>query len=185
MRKQRPVADVNAVIGTAGVSKRQYDIVLEREVKVPVREGFRIDIDVVRPDAAGKFPAIVSLSPYSKEYQLDRVWPGVYGGRRVRGVPDSSMEIGPIEFLVRRGYVQIVGSIRGTGKSGGIWRYMDTREAEDTYDIIEWAARQPWCNGNVGMLGVSYFACNQYPAAALKPPHLKAIMPFFGAAAGY
>jgi predicted acyl esterase len=185
MRKIRPVADVDAVIGTGRISKRQYDIVLERDVKVAVSDGVSIDIDLVRPDADGKFPAVLSLSPYPKECMTDRLWPGVYGARRVRGTPDSSIEVGPIEFLVRRGYIQIVGSIRGTGKSGGTWRYMDTREAQDTYDLVEWAARQPWCNGNVGMMGVSYFACNQYPAAALKPPHLKAIMPFFGATDAY
>ena len=181
MRKIRPVADVDVIIGTGKISKRQYDVVLERDVKVPVREGFTIDVDLIRPDAEGKFPAILSLSPYPKEGMTDRLWPGVYGARRVRGQPDSSIEVGPYEFLVRRGYVEIIGSVRGTGKSGGTWRNMDSKEHQDVYDIVEWAAKQPWCNGNVGMMGVSYLAWNQYPAAALNPPHLKAIMPFFGA----
>ena len=185
MRKSGRAANVDAVIGTGHLSKREYNIVLERGISVPVSDGVTIDVDLVRPDGDGKFPALLSISPYSKEFQMDRIWPGIYGGRRVRGVPDSSMEIGPIEFLVRRGYVQIIGSVRGTGKSGGTYRYMDQREARDTYDIVEWAAKQPWCNGSVGMLGVSYFAWNQLPAAALQPPHLKAIMPFFGATDAY
>ena len=98
---------------------------------------------------------------------------------------DAAIEAGPTDFFVRRGYVHIIGSVRGTGKSGGSYRYMCHREIRDIYDIVEWAAEQPWCNGNVGMLGVSYFAWNQQPAAALQPPHLKAICPLFAATDHY
>lgn len=48
------------------------------------------------------------------------------------------------------------------------------------HDLIEWAAQQPWSNGNVGMIGISYFACTQMEAAVERPPHLKAIMPIAG-----
>jgi len=179
MKKLDRTANVDVVIGTGKVSERQYNIVVEHDVSVPMSDGVNIDVDLVRPNGEGKFPAILSISPYSKELQLDRLWPGIYAGTKLRGLSTAVMEIGPIEFLVRRGYVHIIGSVRGTGKSGGTFRFMDTREIKDTCEIVEWAAKQPWCNGNVGMLGVSYFGMNQLPAAALQPPHLKAIMPFF------
>jgi putative CocE/NonD family hydrolase len=54
---------------------------------------------------------------------------------------------------------------------------LDQTERDDLYDVIEWAAAQPWCDGNVGMLGISYFAMAQLAAAAAHPPHLKAIFP--------
>ena len=61
---------------------------------------------------------------------------------------------------------------------------MGRKAQEDCYDLIEWVARQPWCDGNVGMIGISYFAMLQVPAAALRPPHLRAILPFEPAGAG-
>ena len=55
---------------------------------------------------------------------------------------------------------------------------MSKQEAEDGYDLVEWMAAQPWCDGNVGMVGVSYFGTIQLHVAAEQPPHLKAIMPW-------
>ena len=53
-------------------------------------------------------------------------------------------------------------------------------DAQDYYDLIEWAASQPWCAGRVGLMGVSYLAMSQWHVAALKPPHLRAIVPWEG-----
>jgi predicted acyl esterase len=172
---------MDAIIGTGDLSKRQYGIVAERDVFVPVSDGVSINVDVFRPDSDGKFPALLSMSPYNKEAQSDRIWPGSSSATFVRGAINTLIEAGNTDFFVRRGYVHIIGSARGTGKSGGAYRFMCSKEIRDIYDIVEWAAAQPWCNGNVGMLGVSYFAWNQQPAAALKPPHLKAIFPIFAA----
>src|SRR6476646_3606742 len=82
-------------------------------------------------------------------------------------------EGGDTDFLVRRGYVHVCGNIRGTGKSdgGGTGEW-------DMYDLIEWIAKQPWCNGNVGMIGISAFGGAQFEAAAQQPPSLKAIFPY-------
>jgi len=95
------------------------------------------------------------------------------------------MEAGNSDFFVRRGYVHIKGSARGTGKSGGVYQWVSPREIMDYYDLCEWAAKQPWCNGNVGMVGISYFAWVQPLTAALQPPHLKCIFPFNGATDQY
>jgi putative CocE/NonD family hydrolase len=81
--------------------------------------------------------------------------------------------------------VHIIGSVRGTGKSGGAFTFHGAKEIRDIYEIVEWAAGQPWCNGNVGMLGISYFAVVQQMVAQLQPPHLKAICPLFAATDQY
>ncbi len=67
----------------------------------------------------------------------------------------------------------MIGSPRGVGKSesGGVAQW-------DSYDLIEWIAAQPWCDGKVGMIGICGFAAEQFHAAKQQPPHLKAIFPF-------
>ena len=69
---------------------------------------------------------------------------------------------------------------RGSGKSPGQCEPWSLAEAIDFYDAIEWAAAQPWCNGKVGLSGISYFAINQWFVANLQPPSLKAIIPWEG-----
>jgi predicted acyl esterase len=176
---------MDAIIGTGKLSKRQYSILTDRNVSIPVSDGVVIDSDVFRPKSDEKFPALLSIAPYSKELQTARVWPRGMSTSMVRGAGDGILEVGPTDFFVRRGYVHIVASCRGTGKSGGAYRFMDRREIRDIYDIVEWAAKQPWCNGNVGMLGTSYYAIVQQYAAVLNPPHLKAICPFYAATDQY
>ncbi len=94
-----------------------------------------------------------------------------------RGRSARFIEAGASDFFVPRGYVHLIVNARGTGGSGGSWTLLDQQEREDLHDLVEWVAAQPWCDGNVGMLGVSYFAMAQLAAAATKPPHLKAIAP--------
>jgi predicted acyl esterase len=81
---------------------------------------------------------------------------------------------------VPRGYVHVIANCRGTSGSGGIFGFFDGQERRDMHDLVEWAAQQPWSDGNVGMVGISYFACTQMEAAVERPPHLKAIMPIAG-----
>jgi predicted acyl esterase len=85
------------------------------------------------------------------------------------------MEAGDTRFFVSRGYVHVVGSPRGMHKSedGG------SREW-DSYDLIEWIAQQPWCDGNVGMIGIGAFAAEQFKLAKQHPLHLKAIFAYDG-----
>jgi predicted acyl esterase len=71
----------------------------------------------------------------------------------------------------------VIPDIRGIGKSEG---EVTAQWGKDGYDLIEWIAEQPWCNGNVGMVGMSAFAMSQYIIAAEQPPHLKAVFPFEG-----
>lgn len=87
------------------------------------------------------------------------------------------IEAGDTDFWVTRGYVHLIANVRGTCGSGGEFGFFDAQERRDMYDLVEWAAAQPWCDGNVGMIGISYFAMTQLEAAVERPPHLKAIFP--------
>ena len=84
------------------------------------------------------------------------------------------------ERWVPDGYVIVVADTRGSGKSPGYLDPRQPRENQDYYELIEWAGTQPWSNGKVGLLGISYLAINQWKAAALQPPHLAAICPWEG-----
>ena len=84
------------------------------------------------------------------------------------------------DWWVPRGYAAVRVDGRGSGKSPGQYDPWSLAEAVDLYDAVEWAAAQPWCNGKVGLLGISYFAINQWFVANLQPPSLKAIIPWEG-----
>ena len=115
---------MDAIIGTGMISKREYGIIAERNISVPMSDGISIDVDIFRPDGDEKFPVVLGMSAFNKDIQSKRVWPAATRTRRIQGVPDACLEAGPVDFLVRRGYVHIIGSIRGTGRSGGKYNYL-------------------------------------------------------------
>ena len=129
-----------------------------------MRDGVQLLADVHRPDADGRFPALIAASPYPRQIQD-------------LGAPAGFIEAGATDFWVPRGYVHVIANVRGTGGSGGTFGFFDAQERRDMHDLVEWAAAQPWCDGNVGMIGISYFAMTQLEAAVERPPHLKAIFP--------
>lgn len=165
------------------VSLPKYEVLLEEDVWVTMRDGIRLAVDIYRPKAEGKFPALVSWSGYGKESEklpTNPIWqPSDY----IRGT--GGHECGEQWYFVSRGYVQIIPDLRGVGKSEGDAASLTSTLATDAYDLIEWIAGQPWCNGNVGMVGMSAFAMAQYQIAAEQSPHLKAIMPFEGITDNY
>jgi len=148
---------------------------LEKNVDVAMRDGAQLKADVFRPKGDGKYPAILNLGPYQK----DKLW-----------VTPPSLEETGNEFMnwetvnpeiwIPEGYVSVRVDGRGSGKSQGQCDPWSMAESIDYYDAIEWAAKQPWCNGNVGLLGISYYAINQWFVANHQPPSLKAIIPWEG-----
>jgi uncharacterized protein len=168
---------MDPIIGTGKISKREYKVTSDRNVSVKMSDGIDIDTDIFRPADKGKFPVLLCIGTFDKDIQSARIWPAPTRTRRIRGVPDADLEVPVLDFWVRRGYVIVIGSVRGTGKSGGVYQYLSQREIQDTYEIIEWAAKQPWCTGNVGMIGQGYYAAHQSLVAQMEPPHLKAIAP--------
>jgi len=143
------------------VLKPTYKVRIERAVMIPMRDGKHLSADLIRPDAEGRFPAIVMYHPYRK----DDVGRG--GG-------------GEHYYFAERGFVAVRLDARGTGSSEGTNtdEYMP-QEQEDGYDAVEWLAQQPWCNGSVGMYGASYSGFTSLQVALHRPPHLKAIVPVY------
>ena len=152
-----------------------YAIKIEKDVDVPMRDGARLKADVFRPDDGGKFPAILNLGPYQK----DKLWipPDTL---EEKATPHMNWETVTPEWWVPRGYAAVRVDGRGSGRSPGQCEPWSHAEAIDFYDAIEWAAAQPWCNGAVGLSGISYYAINQWFVANLQPPSLRAIIPWEG-----
>jgi len=136
----------------------------DEDVEVVTRDGVTLLADVHRPEGDGRFPALIAASPYPRQIQD-------------LGAPMGFIEAGATDFWVPRGYAHVIANLRGTGGSGGTFGFFDEQERRDLFDLVEWAAAQPWCDGNVGMIGISYFAMTQLEAAVERPPHLKAIFP--------
>jgi uncharacterized protein len=149
------------------LSAPEFSIVTENSVAVPMRDDIMLRADVHRPDGAGRFPALIAMSPYPRQMQ------GF-------GIPAGFVEAGQSDFFVPRGYAHVIVNSRGTCGSEGTYDFWGPAEKNDLYDVVEWVAAQPWCDGEVGMIGVSYFAIEQYRAALQRPPHLRAIFPFSG-----
>ncbi|MBI2848058.1 MAG: CocE/NonD family hydrolase [Chloroflexi bacterium] len=162
------------------ISQPEYEVELEEDVLVSMRDGIRLSVDIYRPKGKGKFPALVSFSGFGKDQQKLPTSPVWQPSNRLRGT--GGHECGEQWYFVPRGYVQVIPDPRGVGKSEG---ESTLAYGQDGYDLIEWIARQPWCNGNVGMLGMSAFCWAQYQIAGTQPPHLKAIFPFEGASDSY
>lgn len=165
-------------------------IVFERDVEIPMRDGTILRANVFRPAEPGRYPAILSAHPYGKD-RLPR--PRRDGGYRIPQqyrllVQDepithsawTSWEAPDPAFWVPRGYVVVNADLRGWGTSDGHGELFTPQEGDDGHDLVEWAARQSWCTGRVGMTGVSYLAIVQWRIAATRPPHLAAIMPWEG-----
>ena len=130
--------------------------VFEKDVAVPMRDGVMLRADVMRPADGERFPTLVYRTPYGKEPALK--------------------EYTTFQHAVERGYAVVVQDVRGRYASAGEFRPYEN-EGRDGYDTIEWAARQPWSNGEVGTFGLSYPGAVQWLAAVETPPHLKAMVP--------
>ena len=135
------------------ISLARYEVVVDSNVMIPMRDGINLATDIYRPDAEGKFPVILVRTPYKKE------------NNDIQG-----------KFYSRRGYIYAVQDCRGRFSSEGTWAPFFA-EPNDGYDAVEWLAIQPWSNGKVGMIGASYLGWVQWWAARNRPPHLTTIIP--------
>jgi len=147
---------VSIVISGHDAPNSETHFVLERNVPVPMRDGVVLRADVMRPPEAGKFPVLVYRTPYGKDA--------------------AQQEYTTFKHGVERGYAVVIQDVRGRHNSDGDFRPYEN-EGLDGYDTIEWAAAQPWSNGNVGTFGLSYPGAVQWLAAVQNPPHLRAMIP--------
>ncbi len=164
---------------TWSTSERRYDVLVQRGVMIPLRDGTELSAEVFRPESDGRFPAIFGYHPYDQAPQTAPLKAQALStahaalGGHEKG--NAWIEAGDPYFFARRGYAYVIANIRGTGRSGGVYPFLAPPEAQDGCEAIEWIARQPWCDGGVGMFGVSYFAWIQFFIAALSPRPLKCI----------
>jgi uncharacterized protein len=141
------------------------------EIETTTRHGDLVRADVYLPkNSAGPFPVVLGASPYQKA---------------LRHLPDSGafpfIEYGPMQLYLDNGYAYVAMDVPGTGRSEGTWDFVARAEGEAIHDMIEYVAMRPWCTGNVGMIGMSYYCWSQWNAARTRPPHLKTIAAFDGA----
>ena len=138
------------------VQRKQYQVIREPNVMVPMRDGKRLATDVVRPDAPGRFPVLINRGPYGKDSYLDN--------------PD------PLNLVLSAQRLRAAKPGRAGGASA---RKASTtplfQEALDGYDTVEWAARQPWSTGRLATTGQSYLGATQYTLVGKRPlpPHLQ------------
>ncbi len=179
-------------------------LLIEKDVMVTMLDGVRLACNVVRPDKPGKFPVIMSMTPYGKDQTppafkadgsplpttyanfIDRIYAHGVDLGHMKISMLASFEAPDPAFWVANDYVVVIVDRRGGFKSQGKLLSM-AQEGDDLSQMIEWAATQEWSSGNVGLIGVSALARDQYYAASKQPPppHLKAIVPWEGFSDSY
>ncbi len=148
-------------VGPLHADERPSDYRLQMHVRILLRDGVHLNATVYEPwSATGPLPVIVMLSPY----------------------PDDN-EHPTAAYFAAHGYIYAFVHVRGRGDSEGVFDPL-AQEARDGYDVVEWFAQQPWCNGKVAMFGGSYAGGDQWLTAMMKPPHLVTIAPVASARAG-
>ncbi|MBK5257385.1 MAG: CocE/NonD family hydrolase [Vicinamibacteria bacterium] len=135
-----------------------FDCLLEGDQFVRMRDGVALSVSVYRPSRDGRglpgpFPVLLERTPYGKR----------------RAVSNQAGE-----FFARQGYVVVMQDVRGRFASEGEWYFLAEHEGPDGFDTVAWIAAQPWCDGNIGTMGLSYSTATQQALAVLRPPGLKA-----------
>ena len=131
-------------------------VIEDSDVPITMSDGTILSANVYRPDKPGRYPVLLTQTPYNKD-----------------GAALATVN----EYLVKRGYVHIVVDVRGTGGSQGNWDSFGPNEQRDGPEVVRWARKQPWSDGKIGGYGPSYMAITQLTTAAQHPKGLKAIFP--------
>ncbi len=133
--------------------KLEYALRMQEAVRIPMRDKVELIATVALPEKEGKYPAIIIRTPYGRESSMDYA------------------------ALAREDYAVVIQDVRGRNESGGeAMAFVNDGWCTlcDGYDTVEWAARQPWCDGSVGSIGASAMGIAQNLMAGAAPPHLKA-----------
>ncbi len=160
------------------------DIIYERDVEVPMRDGRKIYVDVYHPKDANNLPIILNWTPFGKRHWHGaKVTPGLH---QAMGMPKGSIStMAPFEgadpsYWCRNGYAVVSADAPGVGHSEGEFTGFNSQYGKDGADCIDYIAEFPWCNGKVGMCGNSGLAMGQWFTAAEQPEHLACIAPWEG-----
>jgi hypothetical protein len=135
-----------------------FEVVLQQDVRVPMRDGVKLATDVYLParggqPVEGRFPVILVRSPYNK------------AGEKANA-----------NYFVPRGYAYVAQDTRGRYNSEGLWRFLND-DSRDGADCASWIGRQPWYGGKLGMMGTSYVGGTQHAMALGRPPELATAIP--------
>jgi predicted acyl esterase len=168
-------------------------MLIDWDVPIVMRDGNVLRADVFRPSQTGAYPVLMTHGPYAKGLAFQDGFPEMWqllADKYPDALAGSSNELQAWETpdpekWVPHGYVCVRVDSRGSGRSPGYLDIFSPQETRDFYDCIEWAGVQPWSSGRVGLLGISYYAMNQWQVAALRPPHLAAICPWEGSSDFY
>jgi putative CocE/NonD family hydrolase len=142
------------------VSRRpaQNEVLVRKNVMIPMRDGVRLAADLYHPaqggkEAAGRFPALLSRTPYNKS-----------------GIEREG------RYFAERGYVVVANDVRGRYQSEGTWRLI-VDDPQDGLEVVAWIARQEWSDGKIGTFGTSYPGGTQHALAEMNPAHLTTMVP--------
>ena len=148
------------LLGTVMASAQQKpaaeepSIDMQWAVKIPARDGVKLNATVFTPhDQKGPLPVIFTFTPYIGDSYTDRA-----------------------VYFAKHGYVFALVDVRGRGNSGGEFEPF-VNEGKDGYDVVEWLAKQPYCNGKVTMWGGSYAGFDQWTVLKEFPSRLATIVP--------
>ena len=164
------------------------EMTIDWDVSIEMDDGTILRADVFRPPDGDRHPVIAAYGPYAKGLTFQEGYPDAWNAM-VSKHPDvtarsssryQAWEVCDPERWVPDGYVCVRVDARGWGRSPGFIEPWGPREARDLRDCIAWAAAQPWSSGKVGLLGISYYAINQWHVAGLQPPSLAAMIPWEG-----
>ncbi|MGI8991490.1 MAG: CocE/NonD family hydrolase [Bryobacteraceae bacterium] len=132
------------------------ETVQQLHARIPMRDGVRLAANIFRPGTPARVPSVLVRTPYGKGEAI-----GVH-----------------YQTFVDHGYAIVAQDVRGRYESEGVFAPL-RQEPADGDDTLNWIAKQPWSDGNIGMMGGSYLGICQWKAATLNNPHLKAIFPAF------
>src|SRR3954452_10793806 len=113
-------------------SPERFEVRATRGHRVPTRDGVRLSVDVYRPAAEGRFPGVLVHTPYNN---------------------NAAALVQRARWFARRGYAVALSDTRGRHDSDGDWDPFGRAHKTDGHDLVEWLAKQPWCDGRVGMMG--------------------------------
>src|SRR5712692_1588390 len=139
-------------------SDPQFDVVVEKDVRVATRDGIKLALDLYLPAREGRptmerIPALLARTPYNK---------------------DGS--VAEARWFAARGYAVVVNDVRGRYASEGEWRML-VDDPDDGYDLMQWIGKEPWSTGKVGTFGTSYVGGTQHALACARPPQLACMIP--------
>jgi uncharacterized protein len=166
---------------------------IDWDVPIRLSDGLVLRADVYRPIQDGQYPILLSYGPYGKLLHFEDGYKTAWD-RMAQKHPDvtagstnkyQSWEVADPEKWVPEGYVCVRVDSRGCGRSPGYVEHWSPQETSDFAECIEWAGKQSWSNGKVGLSGISYYAINQWQVASRQPEHLAAICVWEGAADFY